>query len=88
MLAMLNSLLDFFRLDNGKEQLVFIPFRLCDIAHTLKSDFQNMAESKNLCLAIENNTDVVLTGDKNRILQIGNNLLSTQSNSRKTVAFP
>lgn len=76
MLAMLNSLLDFFRLDNGKEQLVFIPFRLCDIAHTLKSDFQNMAESKNLCLAIENNTDVVLTGDKNRILQIGNNLLS------------
>lgn len=76
MLSMLNSLLDFFRLDNGKEQLVFIPFRLCDIAHTLKSDFQNMAESKNLCLAIENNADVVLTGDKNRILQIGNNLLS------------
>lgn len=76
MLAMLNSLLDFFRLDNGKEQPVFIPFRLCDIAHTLKSDFQNMAESKNLCLAIENNTDIVLMGDKNRILQIGNNLLS------------
>ena len=76
MLAMLNSLLDFFRLDNGKEQPVSIPFRLGDIAHTLKSDFQNMAESKNLCLAIENNTDVVLTGDKNRILQIGNNLLS------------
>ncbi len=76
MLDMLNSLLDFFRLDNGKEQPVAIPFRLCDIAHTLKSDFQNMAESKNLCLAIENNTDVVLTGDKNRILQIGNNLLS------------
>ena len=76
MLAMLNSLLDFFRLDNGKEQPVFIPFRLCDIAHTLKSDFQNMAESKNLCLVIENNTDIVLMGDKNRILQIGNNLLS------------
>ena len=76
MLAMLNSLLDFFRLDNGKEQPVSIPFRLEDIAHTLKSNFQNMAESKNLCLAIENNTDVVLTGDKNRILHIGNNLLS------------
>lgn len=76
MLAMLNSLLDFFKLDNGKEQPVSIPFRLEDIAHTLKSDFQNMAESKNLCLAIENNADVILTGDKNRILQIGNNLLS------------
>ena len=76
MLAMLNSLLDFFRLDNGKEQPVFIPFRLEDIAHTLKGDFQNMAENKNLCLVIENNADVVLTGDKNRILQIGNNLLS------------
>ena len=37
MLAMLNSLLDFFRLDNGKERLVSIPFRLEDIAHTLKA---------------------------------------------------
>ena len=76
MLAMLNSLLDFFRLDNGKEQFVSIRFRLEDIAQTLKGDFQNMAENKNLCLAIENNADVILTGDKNRILQIGNNLLS------------
>ena len=76
MLAMLNSLLEFFRLDNGKEQPVAIPFRLEDITHTLKGEFQNMAENKSLCLAIENNADVVLTGDKNRILQIGNNLLS------------
>ena len=76
MLAMLNSLLDFFRLDNGKEQPVAIPFRLEDIARILKADFQNMAESKSLCLVIENNADVVLMGDKNRILQIGNNLLS------------
>lgn len=76
MLAMLNSLLDFFRLDNSKEQSVPSPFRLEDIAHTLKVEFQNMAESKNLCLAIENNADIVLMGDKNRILQIGNNLLS------------
>ena len=76
MLAMLNSLLEFFRLDNGKEQPVFIPFRLEDIARILKAEFQNMAESKNLCLAIENNANIVLMGDKNRILQIGNNLLS------------
>ena len=76
MLALLNSLLDFFRLDNGKERLVSIPFRLEDIAHTLKVEFQNMAENKNLCLVIENNADIVLMDDKNRILQIGNNLLS------------
>ena len=76
MLAMLNSLLEFFRLDNCKEQAVSIPFRLEDIVQTLQVEFQNMAESKNLCLAIENNADVVLMGDKNRILQIGNNLLS------------
>lgn len=76
MLAMLNSLLEFFRLDNCKEQAVSIPFRLEDIVQTLQAEFQNMAESKNLCLAIENNADIVLTGDKNRILQIGNNLLS------------
>ena len=60
MLALLNSLLDFFRLDNGKERLVSIPFRLEDIAHTLKVEFQNMAENKNLCLVIENNADIVL----------------------------
>lgn len=76
MLAMLNSLLDFFRLDNGKEQPISIPFRLEDIARILKAEFQNMAENKSLCLAIESNADVVLMGDKNRILQIGNNLLS------------
>ena len=76
MLAMLNSLLDFFRLDNGKEQPVSIPFRLEEIARILKAEFQNMAGNKNLCLVIVNNADVVLTGDKNRILQIGNNLLS------------
>jgi two-component system sensor histidine kinase EvgS len=76
MLAMLNSLLDFFRLDNGKEQPVSIPFRLEDIARILKAEFQNMAENKSLCLVIENNADVILMGDKNRILQIGNNLLS------------
>lgn len=76
MLAMLNSLLEFFRLDSSKEQPVSIPFRLQDITRTLKADFQNMAESKSLCLVIENNVDVVLMGDKNRILQIGNNLLS------------
>ena len=76
MLVMLNSLLEFFRLDNGKEQPVSIPFRLEDISRTLKAEFQNMAENKSLCLAIESNADVVLMGDKNRILQIGNNLLS------------
>ena len=47
MLAMLNSLLDFFRLDNGKERLVSIQFRLEDIAHTLKVEFQNIAENTN-----------------------------------------
>lgn len=76
MLAMLNSLLEFFRLDNCKEQAVSIPFRLEDIVQTLQAEFQNMAENRSLCLAIENNADIVLTGDKNRILQIGNNLLS------------
>ena len=76
MLAMLNSLLEFFRLDNCKEQAVSIPFRLEDIVQTLQAEFQNMAESRSLCFAIENNAYVVLTGDKNRILQIGNNLLS------------
>lgn len=76
MIAMLNSLLDFFRLDSGKEKPICNPFRLQDICDTMEAEFRPMAENKDLKLIVGNDADVILMGDKERIMQIGDNLLS------------
>ena len=76
MIAMLNSLLDFFRLDSGKENPDCKLFRLQSVADTLDAEFRPMAENKDLKLTVENSVDVILMGDRERIIQIGGNLLS------------
>ena len=76
MREMLNTLLDFFRLDNGKEQPNFSPCRISAITHILETEFLPIAMNKGLALTITNRTDTVVLTDKERILQIGNNLLS------------
>ena len=76
MREMLNTLLSFFRLDNGKEQPNFSTCRISSIAHTLESEFMPIAINKGLALTVTNHTDAVVLTDKERILQIGNNLLS------------
>lgn len=76
MREMLNTLLDFFRLDNGKEQPNFSPCRISAITHILETEFTPIAMNKGLALTITNQTDTVVLTDKERILQIGNNLLS------------
>lgn len=76
MIAMLNTLLDFFRLDSGKEQPNIAPFRLQDVTDSLKAEFTPLAEAKDLQLTVECATDVILTGDRERIMQIGDNLLN------------
>jgi len=73
---MLNTLLDFFRLDNGKEQPKMLPCRILAITHTLETEFMPIAMNKGLSLTIKNGNDSVVLTDKERILQIGNNLLS------------
>ncbi len=76
MREMLNTLLSFFRLDNGKEQPNFSPCRISAITHILETEFMPIAMNKGLALTVTNHTDVVVLTDKERILQIGNNLLS------------
>ena len=76
MRGMLNMLLDFFRLDNGKDQPNLSPCRISAITHILETEFTPIAMNKGLALAITNQTDTVVLTDKERILQIGNNLLS------------
>lgn len=76
MIAMLNTLLDFFRLDSGKEIVNAAPFRLQGVADALSAEFTPLAETKDLCLKVECNADVILMGDKECIMQICGNLLS------------
>ena len=76
MCEMLNTLLSFFRLDNGKEQPNISPCRISAITHILETEFTPIAMHKGLALTITNQTDAVVLTDKERILQIGNNLLS------------
>ena len=76
MAAILNSLLDYFRLDNRKVTILSKPFKLNLIADTLETEFSAQAQSKHLTLNVHNNSSEVVNGDKNRILSIGGNLLS------------
>ena len=76
MRGMLNTLLDFFRLDNGKEQPSLSPCRISAITHILETEFMPIAMNKGLTLIVESHTDAVVMTDKERILQICNNLLS------------
>lgn len=76
MASMLNSLLDYFRLDNRKVTILSKPFKLSLIADTLETEFAMQANSKHLTLIVRNHASKVVNGDKNRILSIGGNLLS------------
>ena len=76
MREMLNILLSFFRLDNGKEQPNISPCRISAIIHTLETEFMPIAINKGLALTIHCHKDALVQTDKERILQIGNNLLS------------
>ena len=76
MREMLNTLLDFFRLDNGKEQPIISTCRISVITHILETEVMPIAMNKGLALTISNQTEAIVLTDKERILQIGNNLLS------------
>ena len=76
MREMLNTLLSFFRLDNGKEQPNISPCRISAIIHTLETEFMPISMNKGLALTIHCHKDAFVCTDKERILQIGNNLLS------------
>ena len=76
MREMLNTLLAFFRLDNGKEQPVISVCRISAITHILETEFIPIVMDKNMILSVTNYADAVVLTDKERVLQIGNNLLS------------
>lgn len=76
MIAMLNSLLHYFRLDSGKEQANVVPFKLKTIADALSAEFAPLSEEKGLQLTVECDGDIIVIGDKERVMQICDNLLT------------
>jgi signal transduction histidine kinase/DNA-binding response OmpR family regulator len=76
MASQLNTLLSFFRLDCGKEEVNLAPFRLTDIIETLEREFRTQIEAKDVAFFVKNCEDYIVIGDKERIIQIGDNLLS------------
>lgn len=77
MLTLLNTLLDYYRLDTGKEQPDVTPFRVKRLTDTLTAEYAEQAASKGLEFNVAyEGGNVIVVGDRNRILQIIGNLLS------------
>lgn len=76
MAGMIDTLLNYFRLDSGKETVRPLPFQLKGIAGTLEAEFMPQMEKKRLVFETVNEADEVVMGDRNLILRIGSNLLS------------
>lgn len=76
MSSLLDNLMNYFRLDNGKETADPKPFQLKSIADILYMEFAPQAESKQLVFQVRNCEKEVVVGDKDLILRIGSNLLS------------
>ena len=77
MLTLLNTLLSYYRLDTGKEEVEMMPFRVKDVLSSLLVEYEPIAEMKNV--EIESSftgDDTVVMGDRKRILQIASNILS------------
>lgn len=74
--AMINNLLEYFRLDSGKVSLLRRPFRLGRIAETLEAEFTPVTANKGLELSVASHADEVVDGDREKILAVGGNLLS------------
>lgn len=76
MAGMIDTLLNYFRLDSGKETVCSLPFRVKSIAEILETEFMPQMEKKRLAFETVNEADEVVMGDRNLILRIGSNLLS------------
>ncbi len=76
MVSLLTNLMNYFRLDSGKEKADLKPFHLRSIADILYTEFTPQTEAKQLAFQVQNCEDEVVIGDKDLILRIGSNLLS------------
>ena len=78
MLALLNTLLNYYRLDTGKDEAETVPFKVKDVLRTILSEFEPLATAKRLNIEgrFYGDESLVVMGDRKRILQIVGNLVS------------
>lgn len=75
--VLMNTLLNFYRLDTGKEQPNYAPFRIKSLSDTLAAEFNTIAHKVGLIFSTECvGGETVVTGDRERLIQIAGNLLS------------
>lgn len=77
-LALVNDLLDYQRLESGQMDIHEVPLRIPEFFREISDSFLPLAKAKGLDfeLKIENGTDKVYTGDSVRIRQIVGNLVN------------
>lgn len=76
-LHLLNNLLDVYRLNESKETVNAIPFRLSDFLNRITGSVTHIVNNKGLLFVSDfKGADVTVTGDMDRIEQIIDNLLT------------
>jgi PAS domain S-box-containing protein len=75
LVRLINDILDLERAQSGREPLVFRPVQMADLVRQAMDGMQLMAESAGV-LQIHDKTQVEITADGDRLLQVLTNLLS------------
>jgi signal transduction histidine kinase/CheY-like chemotaxis protein len=77
LLSLINDILDFNKIDEGKLKLENIEFSLHELAYNLKAGFMPQAKSKNINFVLELDSELpeYIVGDPTRLAQVLNNLL-------------
>ena len=75
LVRLINDILDLERAQSGREPLVFRPVQMADLVRQAMDGMQLMAESAGVLL-IHDKTQVEITADADRLLQVLTNLLS------------
>ena len=76
LLRMINDLLDIAKIEAGKQQLLFEPVRLRDIAQDAMKLVEPQSERAHVCLSLNFSSDAVIDVDERAIKQVLVNLLS------------
>ena len=77
LLALVNDILDFNKIEAGKVSFENIPFNIIEITQNLKQAFIFKAEEKGIALKVLIDSDIpeLIKGDPTRLVQLLNNLL-------------
>jgi signal transduction histidine kinase len=77
LLSIVNNILDYNKIEEGKINFEQIPMDLAGIAHNIVAGLRNAADEKGIALVadVDNRLDKMVVGDPTRISQVVNNLV-------------